>query len=204
MRRPVADEPPRASLFARLYAWMQRAARHRRAAWWLAAISAAEASFFPVPPDVMLAPMALEQPRAWFRLATICTLASVIGGIGGWLLGHYLIVQLLPWLERLGYSPAYDATRAFFAKYGFWAIILKGLTPIPYKIVTITAGAVAMPLPAFVAASFIGRGLRFYLVAGLLGLAGPAVEPWIARYIDYVGWVFLALLVGGFLWFSHR
>jgi membrane protein YqaA with SNARE-associated domain len=195
---------PRLSLFGRLYAWMRRAAQNPRAEWILAAVSAAEASFFPIPPDVMLAPLVLERPHSWFRLATITTLASVAGGVGGWFIGHYLIQQVLPLLLRLGYGPAYESTKQFFADYGVWAIIIKGLTPIPYKIVTITAGAAQMPLYKFIAASFVGRGMRFYLVAGMIRLAGPKVEPVLARYIDWVGWGVIVLLIAGFLWISHH
>ncbi|MDR3418968.1 MAG: DedA family protein [Nevskia sp.] len=200
---PGVAQAKRPSLFGRMYAWIERSARHPRAEWILVAVCIAEASFFPIPPDVMLAPMALERPRAWLRLGTIATLASVVGGIGGWFIGHYLIIQVLPLLQHLGYGPAYETTKAFFAKYGVWAIIVKGATPIPYKIVTITAGAVSMPLLPFVLASFVGRGMRFYLVAGAVRLAGPKVQPWLAKYIDVIGWVFVGLLVAGFLWFAR-
>lgn len=204
MSDPAIAVERRPSLFGRLYAWMRRAALHPRAEWILAAASAAEASFFPIPPDVMLAPMVLERPHAWFRLATITTVSSVVGGVGGWLIGHYLIGLVLPLLQHLGYGPAYDGMRAFFAKWGVLAVIVKGLTPIPYKIVTIAAGAAQMPLLPFVLASIVGRGMRFYLVAGAMRLAGPKVEPVLARYIDLVGWGVIALLVGGFVWISHE
>lgn len=196
----AADAGKRPSFFARLYAWMERLARHPRAPWWLAGVSAAESSFFPIPPDVMLIPMVLERPPAWLRLATITTLASVVGGVGGWLIGHFLIEQTLPLIERLGYLPAYQSTRTFFAEYGFWALIIKGLTPIPYKIFTITAGAADMSLLPFIGASLIGRGMRFYLLAGAMRLAGPAIEPILKRYIDIVGWVVIALIVSGVVW----
>ncbi|MDE2148883.1 MAG: DedA family protein [Gammaproteobacteria bacterium] len=193
----------RLSPFARLYRLMQRAARHPRAPWWLAAASAAEASFFPLPPDIMLAPMTLENPRAWLRLATLTTLASVAGGVIGYGIGHYLIHWVLPVIGAAGYGPAYQATRLFFAKYGFWALVIKGLTPLPYKIFTITAGAVAMPLLPFIAASLIGRGIRFYLLAGLLRVIGPRVEPVLARYIDWFGWMLLVLIALGFWWLTR-
>lgn len=195
---PVTAKRP--SAFARLYAWMERLAKHPRAPWWLGGVSAAESSFFPIPPDVMLIPMVLEQPRAWLRLATITTVTSVLGGVFGWLIGHFLIAEALPLIERLGYGPAYEATRDFFARYGFWALIIKGLTPIPYKIFTITAGAADMALLPFIAASFVGRGMRFYVVAGVMRLAGPTIEPALKKYIDVVGWVVIALIVSGVVW----
>lgn len=200
----TAGTPPqRRSPFARLYALMQRAARHPRARWWLAGVAAAEASFFPLPPDIMLAPMTLENPRAWLKLATLTTVSSVAGGVFGYLIGHYLIGWALPLLQAAGYGPAYHTAQVFFAKYGFWALIIKGLTPFPYKIFTITAGAVAMPLLPFIAASFIGRGIRFYLLAGLLRAIGPSVEPVLARYIDWFGWALLAMLALGFWWLAR-
>lgn len=195
---PIAAKRP--SAFARLYAWMERLAKHPRAPWWLGGVSAAESSFFPIPPDVMLIPMVLEQPRLWLRLATITTVTSVFGGVIGWLIGHFLIAEALPLIERLGYGPAYEATRDFFTRYGFWALIIKGLTPIPYKIFTITAGAADMALLPFIAASFVGRGMRFYLVAGVMRAAGPMIEPKLKKYIDIVGWVVIALIVSGVVW----
>lgn len=200
MSTPPSAPAKRPSAFARLYAWMERLAKHPRAPWWLGGVSAAESSFFPIPPDVMLIPMVLEQPRAWLRLATVTTLSSVAGGVFGWLIGHFLIAEALPLIERLGYGPAYETTRDFVARYGFWALIIKGLTPLPYKIFTITAGAADMALLPFILASFVGRGMRFYLVAGVMRAAGPAVEPALKKYIDVVGWSVIALIVSGLVW----
>jgi membrane protein YqaA with SNARE-associated domain len=181
-------------VFARLYEWMLQAAAHRHATFWLGAVSFSESSFFPIPPDIMLAPMTLRRPERWAWLALFTTLSSVLGGVLGYYLGHWFIDALLPWIDRLGYHPAYTATVGFFAAYGFWAIIVKGLTPVPYKIFTIAAGAAAMPLLPFIAASFIGRGIRFFAVAGLVRYFGPAIEPRIRRYIDTVGWIIAGLV----------
>lgn len=200
----AGSSPPRLSLFGRLYRWMRAAAQRPGAVWLLIAMSAAEASFFPIPPDIMLAPMTLARPRAWFWLASVTTVASVVGGVGGYAIGHYLIHWAYPLIVSMGYQGAYDSAKDFFARYGFWALIIKGLTPFPYKIFTISAGAVAMPLLPFVAASIIGRGMRFFLVAGLVRLVGARAEPAIARYIDWIGWIFLVLIVSGFWWLRAR
>jgi membrane protein YqaA with SNARE-associated domain len=185
--------------FRRLYQWMLVTARHPHANAFLGVISFAESSFFPIPPDVMLAPMVLARPRHWFVLATITTLASVAGGAAGYAIGHYLIDWAMPVIERFGYRPAYDTAVEFFARYGFYAIIIKGLTPIPYKIFTISAGAAQMPFWPFMAASLIGRGMRFYLVAGVVQFAGPAVQERVLRHIEILGWTFVCLLIGGFI-----
>jgi len=185
--------------FRRLYLWMMEAARHPHAVWFLGVISFAESSFFPIPPDVMLAPMVLARPRHWLRLATVTTLCSVAGGALGYAIGHYLIDWVMPSIERFGYKPAYDTAVTWFARYGFYAIIVKGLTPIPYKIFTISAGAAQMPFWPFMAASVIGPGMRFYLVAGLMQFAGPAVQERVLRHVEVLGWIFVGLLVGGFL-----
>lgn len=182
-------------LFGRIYDWMLEASRHRHAEPWLAVVSFAESSFFPLPPDVMLAPMTLARPERWWRLALLTTLASVIGGALGYWIGQTFIGAILPWIERIGYGSAYAATVSFFALYGFWAIIIKGLTPIPYKIFTIAAGAAAMPLVPFLFASLIGRGMRFFLVAGVMRFAGHAIEPKLSRWIDGIGWATVGIVV---------
>jgi membrane protein YqaA with SNARE-associated domain len=189
-------------LFSRLYDWVIKLARHPKAEAWLAGLSFAESSFFPVPPDVMLAPMAIARPdRAW-RLATITTAASVLGGIFGYLIGYFLIDAVMPMVERAGYLPAYQRSVDWFERYGFWAILLAGFTPIPYKVFTIAAGAVTLSPVVFLLGSILGRGGRFYLVAGLCKALGPVFETRLLRYIDLIGWSVLALLaVAGGLWY---
>ena len=192
-------EAARGGPFRRLYLWMLHAARHPHADYFLAVISFAESSFFPIPPDVMLAPMTLARPRHWALLATITTLSSVAGGALGYFIGSHLIEWAMPAIERFGYRAAYDTAVDWFARYGFYAIIIKGLTPIPYKIFTISAGAAQMPFWPFMGASLIGRGMRFYLVAGVMQFAGPAVQERMLRHVEVIGWVFVTLLIGGFI-----
>jgi membrane protein YqaA with SNARE-associated domain len=184
----------------RLYRRVLALAAHRHAAWWLAAISFAESSFFPVPPDVLLVPMVLAAPaRAW-RLAAICTAASVVGGLGGYAIGYALFDQLArPLLDAYGYGPAFEAFKATFAEYGLAVILVKGLTPIPYKIVTIASGAAAFSLPVFVAASIVTRGARFFLEAALLRRFGPPMRDFIERRLTLVTSVVAGAVVGGFL-----
>jgi len=184
----------------RLYQRVLALAAHRHAARWLAAVSFAESSFFPVPPDVLLVPMVLAEPARGWRLATICTAASVIGGILGYAIGYALFDQLArPLLDAYGYGPAFEAFKATFATYGLWVILIKGLTPIPYKIVTIASGAAAFNFPVFLAASLVTRGARFFLEAALLRRFGAPVRDFIERRLTLVTSLFAAGLVGGFL-----
>ncbi|NLO80393.1 MAG: DedA family protein [Xanthomonadaceae bacterium] len=172
-------------------------AAHRRAPWLLGLLSFAESSFFPIPPDVMLAPMALARPQKAWLLATITTLTSVAGGLFGYLLGYFALELVLPLLERLGYMEHYHLARAWFERRGFWIVLIAGFSPIPYKLFTIAAGAAALNPLLFVIASLIGRGGRFYLVAGLLAWGGPRLEPWLRTYIERIGWATVALLAVG-------
>lgn len=172
--------------------------RHRHAERWLAALAVAESSFFPVPVDVMLAPMVLAQmSRAW-ALAAIATVGSVAGGIVGWLLGLWLIEAILPMLESVGYITAYNTATAWFESYGFWAVFTAGFTPIPFKVFTIAAGAAGMNLLVFILASLVGRAGRFFLVAGLIRWGGPTIEPHLRNYADRIGWGTLIVCGLGF------
>jgi membrane protein YqaA with SNARE-associated domain len=170
------------------------------APWWLAAIAFAEASFFPVPPDVLLIPMALARPQRAWRLALICTISSVAGGALGWLIGYALFQQLAaPILAMYGYGAKFAAFQSTFAEYGLEIILLKGLLPIPYKIITIAAGAAAYSFPVFMAASLLTRGARFFLVAGLIHYFGEPVRDFIERRLGLVTIAAAAGIVGGFL-----
>ena len=160
---------------------------HPKAPWYLGAVSFAESSFFPVPPDVMLAPMTLAKPNHWLRLALITTLTSVAGGVLGYFIGYFGIEQITPYLQKWGYMDGLDRARQWFADYGFWAIFIAGFSPIPYKVFTIAAGATGMLFPVFVAASFVGRGARYLLVAGLVRVGGAPFEAHIRRNIDALG-----------------
>ncbi len=175
-------------LFGPLYDWTLRCAAHRRAPWFLAGLSFAESSFFPIPPDVMLAPMVLARPRTAWRLAFITTLFSVLGGLAGYFIGVFALELVEPLIIEAGYRGAYDQAQAWFLAWGFWVVFLAGFSPIPYKIFTITAGAMVVPLLPFAVASLIGRGARFAMVAGLVAWGGPRFEPWLRRYIDWIGW----------------
>lgn len=183
-------------LFSALYKKVMRWARHPHAQWYLGGLSFAESSFFPVPPDVMLAPMCLAKPdKAWY-FALLTTLASVLGGLLGYLIGSFAFEYILPTLEQSHYHEKYLLAKAWFDDWGFWAIFVAGFSPIPYKIFTITAGAISMAFLPFVIASAIGRGLRFFLVAGLMAWGGESMELKLQKYMDTIGWivVFIVLL----------
>lgn len=184
-------------LFGRLYDMVLGWAAHRRAPWLLGAMSFAESSFFPIPPDVMLAPMVLARPRRAWGLAAITTVASVLGGLFGYLIGYFALELVLPLLERLDYMHQYGLAHAWFERWGFWVVLVAGFSPIPYKLFTIAAGAVLLNPLVFVLASLAGRGGRFFLVAGLLAWGGPRLEPWLRTYIERIGWATVALLVVG-------
>jgi len=183
--------------YTRAMAW----SRHPRAPWYLGTLSFFESIFFPVPPDVMLAPMCLARPgRAW-SLALLTTLMSVLGGFFGYLIGYFALDAIMPWLKESSYWPAYAMAVQWFDDYGFWAIFVAGFSPIPYKVFTIAGGAMSMALPAFMLGSLIGRGMRFFLVAGLLAWGGARMEALLHRYVDRIGWATVALVVFGGLWF---
>ncbi|MGD8323227.1 MAG: YqaA family protein [Gammaproteobacteria bacterium] len=182
-------------IFSALYDRVLEWSAHRHAERYLAALSFAESSFFPIPPDVMLAPMTLAQPRRGWRFAAVTTIASVLGGIAGYAIGWLAIDAVAPLLERLGYLETYQTATQWFERYGFLAILAAGFSPIPYKIFTIAAGALTMLFPGFVLASLIGRGARFFLVAGIIVVGGARMEPLLRRYVDRIGWAVVVLIV---------
>lgn len=171
-----------------------RWAAHPRAPWYLATLSFAESSFFPVPPDVMLAPMTLAQRNKAWRYAALTTIASVAGGLAGYAIGYFALGAITPWLQELGYWDDYLRVREWFETWGFWAILLAGFSPVPYKLFTIAGGALSMFLPVFLLGSLLGRGGRFFLVAGLVKAGGERLESGLRRYIDGIGWAVVALL----------
>jgi membrane protein YqaA with SNARE-associated domain len=165
----------------------------------LIVVAFAESSFFPIPPDVLLIPMMLAQPRAVWRLAAYCTLASVVGGLLGYAIGYYgfdLIGR--PILEFYHAMGSYDALKAGFDRWGVWIIIVKGMTPIPYKLVTIASGVAHFDLITFIGASIVSRSLRFFVLAALLWWFGPPVRDFIEKRLMLVTSLFAASLVGGF------
>ena len=185
-------------MLRRMYDWCVAAAYKPFAPWILGAVSFAESSFFPVPPDVMLIPMALARPdKAWFY-ATVCTVTSVAGGLLGYLIGAVLYDSVGLWLIHLyGYGDKVEAFREAYAQWGAWIILLKGLTPIPYKIVTIASGFAGYNLFLFVVLSIITRGARFFLLAFLLNRYGAQARSIIEERLGF--WVSAGaiLLVGG-------
>ncbi len=189
-------------MFGRLYDKVLQWSRHRHAERYLAALSFAESSFFPIPPDVMLAPMTLAQPERGWRFALVTTLASVVGGVAGYAIGWFAFDMIEPLLHSAGYWETYVEATAWFDRWGFWAILVAGFSPIPYKVFTIAGGALQMLLPGFVLASFVGRGARFFLVAGLLTLGGVRAERRLRKYVDRIGWatVVVVVLAGLYLW----
>lgn len=181
-------------LFSPLYRRAMEWSRHPRASWFLGGLSFAESSFFPVPPDVMLAPMCLATPRkAWF-FALLTTLTSVAGGLLGYAIGHFAIDAILPWLQESRYWGAYQTSVDWFDRWGIWAVFIAGFSPIPYKVFTIAAGALSMAVLPFTLASLVGRGLRFFMVAALMAWGGPRMEAFLHRYVDRIGWAVVALV----------
>ncbi len=187
-------------MLRRLYDWCINAAGKRYAVWLMGGVSFAESSFFPVPPDVMMIPMALARPdRAWYY-ATVCTITSVAGGVLGYLIGAFLYDTLGHWVMQVyGHGQQVETFRDAYREYGAWIILGKGVTPIPYKIVTITAGFAGYSLPLFVLFSAISRGARFYIVAFLLGRYGQRARAIIEERLGF--WVTVAALtiVAGFV-----
>jgi membrane protein YqaA with SNARE-associated domain len=178
----------------RLYDWCMAAAEKRHAFWTLGGVAFAESSFFPVPPDVMLIPMALSRPDRAYRFAAWCTLMSVIGGLLGYAIGALLYDSVGLWLIHLyGYGEKVEAFREAYAQWGAWIILLKGLTPIPYKIVTITSGFAGYNIFLFMLFSAITRAGRFFLVAFLLHRYGPQAREIIEKRLGL--WVTLAAIV---------
>ena len=167
---------------------------------WLFAIAFAEASFFPIPPDALLIPMALAQPRKAFWFAFICTCGSVLGGALGYAIGFFLLDKLAqPIIHVYHYEAAFAGFQAKLAQYGVWVILIKGLTPIPFTIVTIAAGAAAFSFPLFMGASVVTRGGRFFLLATLLRIFGESVREFIEKRLGLVTSLVAAGIVGGFL-----
>jgi membrane protein YqaA with SNARE-associated domain len=189
-------------IFSPLYDLALKWSRHPHAERYLAGVSFAESSFFPIPPDVLLAPMVLARPERWWRLAAITTVTSVLGGLFGYLIGYVAIEAVTPVLHRVGYWQHFETAHDWFERYGFWAIFAAGFTPIPYKVFTIAAGAAHMGLLPFTLGSLVGRGARFLLVAGLVRWGGAPIEHQIRRYIDGIGWATLVALLAGYATWS--
>jgi membrane protein YqaA with SNARE-associated domain len=187
-------------MLRKLYDWIVALSARPSAPWALAAVAFAESSFFIIPPDVMLAPMALARPERAFRYALICTLGSVAGGVLGYAIGHLLFDSVGMWiLDLYGYGAKVDAVKEAYAKWGAMLILLKGLTPIPFKLVTIVSGALDYNFPLFVVLSFITRGARFFLLAGLLNRFGGPMRSFIENRLGLVVSGMVALFVLGLI-----
>jgi membrane protein YqaA with SNARE-associated domain len=181
----------------KLYTDTVRLAGHAKASYYLFALSVAESSFFPIPPDVMLAPMCLAKPDKVWNFAFITTIGSVLGGILGYLIGKFLFGYIEPFLINFGYMTSYENAVNWFIKWGFWAILIAGFSPIPYKVFTIAAGVLNMAFIPFVIGSTIGRGTRFYLVAFLIKIFGKKIDSIFKKYMDRITWGLVILIIIG-------
>ncbi|ADP69481.1 DedA family protein [Rhodomicrobium vannielii ATCC 17100] len=187
-------------MLRRLYEKTMRLAEGPNALLALVLVSFAESSFFPIPPDALLIPMVLAQRERAFKLAAWCTAASVVGGIVGYAIGALLYDTLGKWIiDFYGYGQNMDAFRATYAEWGAWIILIKGLTPIPFKLVTIASGFAGYDFWLFVLLSIITRGIRFFLVAGLLHIYGEPIRNFLERRLELVTAGFAAVIVSGFL-----
>ncbi len=187
-------------LFSALYDWTLRWAEHKLAPRMLAVITFAESVFFPIPPDVLLAPMVLAKPEKAWSLATLTTVSSIVGGAVGYLLGYWMFE---PWIQPLitefGYQERFDTAMEWFATWGVWVVFIAGFSPIPYKLFTVSAGFLQMAFLPFMLASAIGRGLRFFLVAGLIQWGGTAMEKKLRQWVDVLGWGLVAAIIVAYL-----
>lgn len=183
-------------LFTAIYDWTLKWAEHKFAPRMLALLTFAESVFFPIPPDVLLAPMVLAKPKKAWQLASLTTISSILGGTVGYLLG-YLMFE--PWIQPLitefGYQDRFDTAMSWFGEWGVWVVFIAGFSPIPYKLFTVSAGFLQMAFLPFLVASAIGRGMRFFLVAGLIQWGGSAMEKKLRQWIDVLGWLLVLLII---------
>jgi Predicted membrane protein len=187
-------------MLRRLYDWTLSLASGRHAATALAGVSFVESSVFPIPPDTLLVPMVIaRRDRAWWY-ATLCTIASVLGGIAGYLIGAFLFDELArPILGAYGYLDKFAEFQSWYNDWGVWIVLVAGITPFPYKVITIASGATGLNFAVFVLASIVARGARFFVVAALLHRFGPPIRDFIEKRLGLVFSVSLALLIGGFV-----
>jgi membrane protein YqaA with SNARE-associated domain len=187
-------------IFSALYEWTLKWAEHKFAPRILALLTFAESVFFPIPPDVLLAPMVLAQREKAWRFATLTTVASVIGGVVGYGLGYMMFE---PWIQPLitewGYQARFDKAMTWFSEWGVWVVFIAGFSPIPYKLFTVSAGFLQMAFLPFLLASAIGRGMRFFLVAGVIRWGGAPMEQKIRQWVDVLGWLVVAAIVVAYL-----
>jgi len=189
-------------LFTGLYEKVMEWSKHPHASYYLGALSFAESSFFPIPPDVMLAPMSVARPNQAWWFAFLTTITSVLGGILGYFIGAFAFEFIDPWIQSSSYLPKFETAKTWFAEWGVWVVFVAGFSPIPYKLFTITAGVLSLSFIPFIVASFIGRGSRFFLVAGILKYAGPKLEPLVMKYVEWIGWIMVLLLIAVVVYFK--
>lgn len=192
------------TLFGPLYERVLLWSRHPHAERYLGAMSFAESSFFPIPVDVMLAPMCLADREHWVRYASIATVFSVLGGLAGYAIGYGMFEAIEPWLRQSHYWEAYETSRRWFDEYGVLVVFVAGFSPIPYKVFTIAAGVAVLNVPGFFVASLIGRAARFFLVAGLVRAGGERFETTLSRHIERVGWAVVVLAAILIAWLMMR
>lgn len=187
-----------------LYNWVIHFADTKHGVTALFVLSFAESSFFPIPPDVLLAPLTLGAPKKWFRFALACSVASVLGGVFGYIIGYSVWAAISEWVfSNLGWlnlTPEnFDKFQKLYQKYDFWIVFTCGFTPLPFKVCTISAGVAKLSFVGFIVASTVSRSARFFLVAGLFGWKGEAIRPVIEKYFNWFSLAFVALLLGGFM-----
>ena len=183
-------------MFEKLYFTVIRFARKEQAPWYLAILSFLESFILPFPPpDVMLAPMSLAKPEKALGFASVTLIASVIGGLTGYMIGAFLFEQVQPFIVEWGYQSKFELVIHWFEIWGFWAVLIAGFSPVPYKIFTLSAGVLGLALIPFVLASIIGRGARFFLLAWCLSKFGASIEAKLIGYIERIGWAVVIALV---------
>ena len=200
IRYGVAGQPKRAmQMLKRLYDWTLGLAQHPHALWALAIVAFAESSFFPIPPDIIMIPMIIARPNRAFVIAGVALVASVLGGLLGYAIGAFAYETIgQPMLASLGKAEAMEAFAERFNGVGFWAVLAAGVTPFPYKVITIMSGWTAMPLGTFIVTSILARGLRFFIVALLLWKFGAPIRDFIEKRLGPMFTLFVILLVAGF------
>ena len=187
-------------MFRRLYDWMMKMAEHPKAVWALSAVSFAESSFFPLPPDMMLIPMVLAKRAKAFIYASYATIASVLGGMLGYAIGYFLFDMIgQPVLNFYGYGDKFGSFAAQYNEWGAWIVLMAGITPFPYKVITIASGVTGLAFPVFLIASIVARSIRFFAVSAMLYWFGPQIRSFIERYFGLVTIIFFVLLFGGFI-----
>ena len=181
-------------LFSGLYNKVMVWAAHPHAERYLIGLSIFESIFFPIPTALMVAPMAVARPDRAVRIALIATTMSVLGGIIGYYLGYFLIGAIEPILHNVGYWDKYMTAQQWFSEWGFWAVVIAGFSPIPFKLFTLSAGAPSMAILPFILAAIVGRSAHFFLVALLMAWAGPKLEPMVRKYIEWLGWITVIII----------